>query len=88
MLGGTTQRTSAAGVASFTNLTFNVAGNYTLTASATGFTAATSAAFTIAPAVNQLSVVVPPASTRLNTPVTLQAWRSKTTSISPWRCNR
>ncbi len=50
-LGGTTSVPAVNGVATFANLSLNKVGSgYTLTASATGFTAATSAAFDIAPA--------------------------------------
>jgi hypothetical protein len=48
-LGGSTSATAAAGVASFTDLTIDKAGDdYTLTASANGLTGTTSAAFDIA----------------------------------------
>ena len=64
-LGGTTSATAVSGVASFTNLTIDKAGdNYTLTASASGVTGATSAAFDID--VNVHSIDCSPATLELH----------------------
>ncbi len=46
-LGGTLTATAQNGIASFSNLTVSAAGNYTLLATSTGLTSATSAAFTV-----------------------------------------
>jgi uncharacterized protein YjdB len=71
-LSGTTSATAASGVASFTDLGIDKAGNgYTLTASASGLTSATSAAFNVA--VNVNTVEVTPAA------VTLTALGEQTT---------
>ena len=71
-LQGNTSATVVSGVASFTDLTINTAGDdYTLTASASGLTSATSAAFNVA--VNVDTVEVTPAA------VTLTALGEQTT---------
>ncbi len=49
-LGGTLTQAAVAGVATFNNLTVNQVGTYTLNATATGLTGATSASFQITPA--------------------------------------
>jgi len=65
-LSGTTTKSATSGVASFTDLSINQAGNgYTLTASSTGLTGATSSAFNISPLIPDLiisSISNPPAS--------------------------
>jgi hypothetical protein len=48
-LGGTVTVAAVSGIATFSNLTVAVAGNYTLTASATGVTSGTSNSFTVQP---------------------------------------
>jgi hypothetical protein len=48
-LGGTTTMAAVAGVATFSNLSVNLAGSYKLTATATGLTAALSSTFAITP---------------------------------------
>jgi len=48
-IGGTTTVAAVAGIATFSNLTVTLAGNYTLTASATGVTSGTSNSFTVQP---------------------------------------
>lgn len=48
-LGGATTVTLASGIATFTDLTVDLTGSYTLTASSSGRTAAISAAFNITP---------------------------------------
>ncbi len=55
-----TVSTNAAGVAVFSNLVETTAATYTLSASATGLTAATSNPFTVAPAQEKLTFAIPP----------------------------
>ncbi|HSD32375.1 MAG TPA: hypothetical protein VLB49_10725, partial [Gemmatimonadales bacterium] len=62
-LGGTLTRSGASGVATFTGLTVDKAGTYTLTAVATGLTNGTSASFIVAAGTaTQLAVALSPAS--------------------------
>ncbi len=49
-LGGTTPQTTSSGIATFANLSVNLSGSKTLTASAAGLTSATSGAFTVSAA--------------------------------------
>ncbi|HTR22200.1 MAG TPA: hypothetical protein VMH88_15220 [Gemmatimonadales bacterium] len=49
VLGGTTTVTASSGVATFNDLTVSTSGTYTLVASASGFSNATSSSFTISP---------------------------------------
>jgi uncharacterized repeat protein (TIGR03803 family) len=49
-IGGTTTVAASGGVATFSNITFNTAGTYTLTASDGSYTPATSSSFTVSPA--------------------------------------
>jgi hypothetical protein len=65
VLGGTKTKNAASGLAAFTDLTIDKAGNgYTLTASSTGLTGATSAAFNINPLVpTKLAFIVQPGDT-------------------------
>src|SRR6185295_2112565 len=66
-IGGPTTATAKNGAASFEGLVFNKAGLYTLSASASGLTAATSAQFTVSPAADEsLSFVVEPQDTSIN----------------------
>ena len=63
VLGGTTTATAVAGVATFTNLSINLAGtNYQLNFSATGKTAATSATFPVVASGAVIPPSIPPAS--------------------------
>jgi Chitobiase/beta-hexosaminidase C-terminal domain len=59
-LGGTLTATAQNGIASFSNLTVSTSGSYTLLATSTGLTSATSAAFTVTTPV-KLAFVVQPA---------------------------
>ena len=58
-LGGTLTATAQNGIASFSNLTVSTAGNYTLLATSTGLTSATSAAFTVTTPVKLAFLVQP-----------------------------
>ena len=58
-LGGTLTATAQNGIASFSNLTVSAAGNYTLLATSTGLTSATSAAFTVTTPVKLAFLVQP-----------------------------
>jgi hypothetical protein len=58
-LGGTLTATAQNGIASFSNLTVSTAGSYTLLASSTGLTSATSAAFTVTTPVKLAFLVQP-----------------------------
>src|SRR5512143_3493773 len=61
VLGGTLTRNAASGVATFTGLTVDKAGTYTLSAVATGLTGATSASFTVTTgAATQLAITTQP----------------------------
>ncbi len=67
-LGGTLTRNAASGVATFTGLTVDKAGTYTLTAVATGLTNGTSASFIVsAGTATQLAVALSPASVTAGT---------------------
>jgi hypothetical protein len=63
-LGGTVTRNAVAGIVNFDSLTFSAAGTYTLIASATGLTNATSANITILARASQLAFVNAPTSGR------------------------
>src|SRR5205823_3210060 len=70
-LGGTTTVTAVNGVATFTGLTLDLAGTYTLTASGGGLTAVTTNAITVTPVVVATQLVVttqPPTTVLTNTP--------------------
>jgi hypothetical protein len=68
-LGGTKTAVPVNGVATFSNLTISAAGvGYTLTASATGLTGATSTLFNVIPAAAKLAFIVPPSSTSPGAP--------------------
>ncbi len=71
-LSGTTTRGAVAGVATFDNLSINLAGNgYTLTAAAGGLSGATSTPFNITPAqATQLAFTVQPSNTGAGSPIT------------------
>jgi len=63
-LGGTVTATPVKGIATFSNLSINAAGTgYTLTASATGLTGATSTVFNVIPAAAKLAFIVQPSNT-------------------------
>jgi hypothetical protein len=71
-LGGTDSATASAGIASFSNVSVNTAGNgYTLIAQATGLSNATSAAFNVMDgAATQLAFLVQPSSVNAGSPIT------------------
>ena len=58
-LGGTLTATAQNGIASFSNLTVSTSGSYTLVATSTGLTSATSASFTVATPVKLAFIVQP-----------------------------
>ena len=70
-LGGTAQVTAVNGVATFSNLSINNAGTgYTLTASATGLTSATSSAFNVVGAATKLAFTVQPSNVAAGASIT------------------
>ena len=63
-VGGTVTATAVGGIATFNNLTFTAAGNFTLTASSAGLTSINSNSFTISPGSgNRLAFATEPAAT-------------------------
>lgn len=64
-IGGTLTRAAVGGVATFNDITLSQAGTYTLTASATGLTSATSSSITIVARASQLAFVNVPTSGRV-----------------------
>jgi uncharacterized delta-60 repeat protein len=85
-LGGTVTETASAGVATFSNLTLTTPGTYTLIATDTGDTSATSTSFTVTvPAPNKLAFAQEPASTTTGAtlaPVTVDVENSSGTLLS------
>jgi hypothetical protein len=82
--GSTTTANAQNGVATFSNLVFNIAGNHTLSAAATGLTAATSGLISISPASFQLAAPsLATAGTAFS--VTVMAYNADGTSATAYR---